>query len=118
MRNHWLTKTALIAIINLSLTSTALAYPRGSWSTRDTRLATKDQCLNRGVRAMEDAGLSYVTRKDQGRIGVYGRNEQTISFVLCQNGGALATIFCSSYNYDDGRTLCDNIAEYMVKPRS
>ena len=118
MYKSWLTHIAFITIINLSLTTTALAYPQGTWRTRTTALASKEQCLNRGVRAMENAGLSNVTRRDQSRMGVYGRNEQTISFVLCQNGGALAAIFCSSYNHDESWNICDKVADYMEDSRS
>lgn len=118
MHNHWLTKAAIITAINLSLTTTALAYPKGTWRTRTTRLANKEQCINRGVRAMENAGLGDINVRNQSRMGVYARNEQTISFVLCQNGGALAAIFCSSYNYDESYDLCDKVADYMEKSRN
>ncbi|MEM9272568.1 MAG: hypothetical protein AAGA80_06335 [Cyanobacteria bacterium P01_F01_bin.143] len=118
MRNHWLTKAAIVTAINLSFTATALAYPHGTWRTRSTKLATKEQCINRGFRAMENAGLGNINTRNQDRRGVYGRNEQTISFILCQNGGALTSIFCSSYNSDESYDICDEIADYMEKSRS
>ena len=48
-------------------------------------------------------------------MAVYGETEQTISFVVCQNGGSLAAVFCSGYNRQENIDTCDFIAAYMYE---
>ena len=62
---------------------------------------------------MEQAGFKEIRISGHHKMAVYGGNEQTSSYIVCENGGALAAIFCSSYNSNESRNSCDYIAASM-----
>lgn len=86
------------------------AEPGTGWRTRNTGLDTEGKCTRRAFSAMQHAGLSASA---SGNIGVLGRGGGMHVYVLCQNSGAQATIFCAIDRGDVGR-VCDSVSRFMV----
>ncbi len=104
---------ATVAALAALMPVEALAFPSGAWRTRNTGLTSEGQCTRRAFRAMKNANLDA---QSSGNIGVYGRNETAIVYVLCMEGGQVATIFCSSDRDRGGNyvaNLCDSVSRQM-----
>lgn len=103
-----------IILSTLSITTVpANAVPANAWRTRKTSLFTREQCIQRAFNTMEQAGLNNVRISGIHEMAVYGETEQTGSIIVCENGGSLAAIFCSSYNRLETKDVCDYIAASM-----
>jgi hypothetical protein len=89
----------------------AQAYPASSWRTRNTGFSNEDQCIRRAFRAMSNANLTY---EASGDIGIFGRTDQTIVYVLCLNGGSLAAIFCATDGDINVSIVCDSVTRYIA----
>lgn len=105
--------TTILSILLVALPSNAV--PASAWRTRSTSLSTRKQCVERAFDAMEKAGLNELRLSGADNMAVYGKTEQTVSYIVCENGGSLAAIFCSSYNYTETTDICNYIAAYMKK---
>lgn len=104
---------AAVAALAALVPVEAQAYPSGAWRTRNTGLTSEGQCTRRAFRAMKNANLDA---QSSGNIGVLGRNDSAIVYVLCMEGGQVAAVFCSSDRDRSGNyvaNLCDSVSRQM-----
>ncbi len=90
------------------------AEPSSAWRTRATGLDTEGRCTRRAFHALKTAELAASA---SGNTGVAGRNAAIIVYVLCENNGSRAIIFCASdrpnsVNYT--AKVCDTVSRFMV----
>jgi hypothetical protein len=103
----------LLAALAATIPAPSLAYPSGAWRTRNTGLETDGACTRRAFRAMKNANLSA---EASGTLGVLGKNDAIIVYVICMSGGRSAAIFCSSDRKDSGgytAKMCDTVSRQM-----
>lgn len=94
-------------------TMPANAEPATAWRTRKTSALSREECVLQAANTMEQAGLNDIRYSGTDKMAVYGKTEQISSTIVCENGGSLAAIFCSSYNYNEILDMCDYLAASM-----
>ena len=111
MQRPFIAAAIAAAVFGAALAPVAVqAEPGTGWRTRNTGLDTEGKCTRRAFSAMQHAGPAGSA---SGNIGVLGRGGGMHVYVLCQNGGAQATIFCAIDRGDVGR-VCDTVSRFMV----
>lgn len=106
-----ITLAAALAAASAALAPTlAHAEPGTAWRTRATGLDTEGKCTRRAFAAVGRVGLAASA---SGNIGVLGRGGGMHVYVLCQNTGSQATVFCAIDRGDVGR-VCDSVSRLMA----
>ncbi len=95
----------------LASSSGSLAHlPKTSWWIRNTGLGSQNSCLNVANDALAHESLENI--RDSGKSGVKGEIGPNIAYIICQQNGSKAYIFCAG---NDAKSLCVDLKRYIAE---